>query len=124
MAELDVSLHQRQEEVEVRRRFRFEPARRGFGCRARHLRAELDRNLDGLVVVTARDPHERAVPGVGIEITLLELVEQAAGLRIDQHLMPESLQQGEVIRPVLEAARRHHRALVPRKQMREHSSDW
>ena len=117
--QLDVALHQRQEEVEVRGRLRLEPPGADFGRRPRHLRAQLDRHLHRLLVVAPGDADERAVPRVRIEVARLELVEQAADLRVDQHLVREALEQRDVVGPVLEARRRHHRPLVPREQERE-----
>src|SRR5579862_1452944 len=119
VSKLDVPIHQRQEEVEVRGRLRLEPARRRLGGCAHHLRAQLGGNLHRLLVVAPRDAQQRAVPRVGIEVTRLELVEQSPDVGVDEHLMAEAPEQRHVVGAVAEAAGRHHRALVPREQARE-----
>src|SRR5581483_6710128 len=120
VAQLHVPLHKRQEEREVRGRLRLEPPRRRLGGCARHLRAQLDRNLHRFLIVAPRDADERAVPRLRVEVAPLELVEQAADLGIDEHLVRQLLQTRQVIRAMLEARRRHHRPLVPDEQVREH----
>ena len=121
LAQLDVALEQRQEDVEVRRRLRLEPDGRRLRGRLRHLAAQLGRHLHGLRVVAARDADDRRVPGVGIERVeaRLELVEQPADLRVGELLVREPLEQRDVSRALHEAGGRHHRALVPGEQVRE-----
>ena len=114
-AELDVALERPEEELEVRRLLRLLPHRVRLGGGDRHLAAQLDRNLNRLVVHPAREPEEAGVVGARVERGAdgLELVEQAADLGIGQFLVGEALQQRDVLRAVADPRGRHRRVLVP-----------
>jgi hypothetical protein len=120
-AELDVALERPEEELEVRRLLRLLPYRVRLGGGDRHLTAQLDRNLNGLVVHPAREPKEAGVVGVGVErgAGRLELVEQAADLGIGQLLVREALHERDVLCAMADPRRRHRRVLVPHEQVRD-----
>ena len=120
-AQLDLPLHDGEEEVEVRGRLGLEPDRRGLGGRPRHLAAKLRGHLDGLPVVPARGADRRRLPRIGIERVeaRLELVDQPADLGVDEPLVLEPLEQRHVRTAPDEAGGGHDRPLVPGEEVRE-----
>jgi hypothetical protein len=115
LAQLDVAVEHRQEELEVRRGLGLEPDRHRFSRGTGHLAAQVGRHAHRLLVVAAGDANRRRVDGVRVERRLdrRELVEEPSDLRVDQPLVRQALHELGVVGAVRSPGRRHSRALVP-----------
>ena len=122
-AQLDGALERGQEQLEVRRHLRLEPDRGRIGGGPRHLAGELGGHAHGLVVLAPGEADQRGVVGVRVERVLerAQLLDEAAHLGIDQRLMAELLEHGQVRAAARRAGRRHDRPLVPDEQRRDRS---
>jgi hypothetical protein len=103
--------------LEVRCGLSFYPDRTRGGSRTRHLGTQLGGHADGFIVLAPCETHERAVVGIGIVFRKrAQLVEQPPGLVVDEELVREAREGGEMVGASFAARRRHHRLLIPRKQ--------
>ena len=121
MAQLDVALERGPEQLEVRLGLRAQPHRAALGCGARHVGAQLGRDVDLFLVVLARESDRPGLEGVGVERVeaRLQLVEQLPDLGVDEGLVREAADERHVLAALLRARRRHLRPLVPREEHSE-----
>ena len=120
-AKLDIALEVGTEELEVVRPPRLDPDREGLRRRPGLRLAELDRDVDLLLAVAARNPDQAGLVGVVVEALLVgpELFEQLAELLRDDLLVDDLRDGRELARPDRRALRGHHRLLVPARERAE-----
>ena len=118
LLELQEMLERRRERLEARLLARLEPGLLRVCRRPRHLRGEVRGHADGLLVVALEHGDQPHVVRVRVlrSRPRLQLVEDAAELRVGQARVLDPLERLELIRARVRPTRRHHRVLVPQQQ--------
>src|SRR5918994_2616085 len=118
--QLEVLAQRGQELGEVRFLPRLHPHRHRERRRARHLRPQLGGHASRLLPVTADEPDQARLVGVGVEFVLdrRELVEQATHLVGGERLVREPAHRRQLLGANARTAGRHLHLLVPAEQRR------
>ena len=120
-AELEVPVEPGRERRVVALRPGSRPRLLGVGRDACDLGGQLGRDTAGLVPVAPRDPDQARIVGLAVERFLErpQLLEQPSDLGIDETLVGEAVERGELLGPDRAATVRHHHELVPLERERD-----